>query len=424
LFALYAYPGLMTMDSFDQLEEARAGFYTDSHPPAMALVWKLVDALIAGPFGMLVIQSTAFLAGLYLLLRRVMAPRAAGITASLLFLCPPVVAPLAVIWKDCLMAGSLLLGAAWLADDRRSRQLLGLGACFVATSMRYNAFAATLPLVVLLFQWRPELRWWQRYGIAIGAWLALTVCALGLNGAITDRKMYFWYSTFALADITGTLANVDDTIPDDELRPLLAPTQIQIDSGYHDALRARYKPETFTQLLAGDTALWHMPIRGTTPAPVEQRDAIGHAWREILTSHPGAYVRYRFQVFAEVLGLPGHYQGGGVTRRHWQTPERLAALGIESSTSWYQKRIERYLFTLGKQTGLFHAWPYMLLSLALLAFCRGRRLTFAVLTSGLVMELSLLPLAVTPDYRYSHWLVVCTCVGAVMLIAQRAREPT
>ena len=28
------------------------------------------------------------------------------------------------------------------------------------------------------------------------------------------------------------------------------------------------------------------------------------------------------------------------------------------------------------------------------------------------MELSLLALAVTPDYRYSHWLVVCVCLAS------------
>ena len=45
----------------------------------------------------------------------------------------------------------------------------------------------------------------------------------------------------------------------------------------------------------------------------------------------------------------------------------------------------------------------------------------ALLLSGILMELSLLPIAITPDYRYSHWLVICACTSLAMLVARRAR---
>jgi hypothetical protein len=116
---LYAFPGLMTVDSIQQLTEARASYYTDGHPPAMAWLWHFVDKVIAGPFGMLLLQTTAFLAGLYLLLERAMSPRRAAITASLMFVFPPILTPMAAIWKDCLMAGMFLLGITAMFDDRR-----------------------------------------------------------------------------------------------------------------------------------------------------------------------------------------------------------------------------------------------------------------------------------------------------------------
>lgn len=424
LFVAYAYPGLMSMDSFDQLEEARAWFFTDSHPPAMAALWGIVDRIVPGPFGMLLLQSIAFLIGLYLILRRVANPRAAALLTCLVFLFPPVFAPLVVIWKDCLMAGFLLLGIAALFDERRYVRVLGLAALCAATAMRYNAFAATFPLVMMLFEWEPGKRWLTRYAIAAGAWLAITLLAFGLNAALTDRKMFFWYSTFGLADIAGTLANVDETVPDAELGPLLVPTEIKTDHDFQAALRARYRPDTFGQLIGGDSPLWSVPIRGTTPAPEAQREAIGKAWREILTAHPGAYVRYRFQVFAEALGLTDRFGGGSVMRRHWQIPERLQSLGVASGSSWYQKAVEKRLVRLGKNTGLFRPYAYVLLALALLAFCRRQRDVLAILASGLLMELSLLPLSGTPDLRYSHWLVVCACLGVVMLVARRSHEAT
>src|SRR4051812_33360500 len=63
IFISFAYPGLMSIDSFDQLGEARAWFFTDSHPPAMAALWGLVDRIVSGPFGMLALQTGCFLAG-------------------------------------------------------------------------------------------------------------------------------------------------------------------------------------------------------------------------------------------------------------------------------------------------------------------------------------------------------------------------
>ena len=59
--------------------------------------------------------------------------------------------------------------------------------------------------IVLLFEWRAGQRWLARYAIALGAWLAVTVVALGINALLTDRKMHFWHSSLALADIVGTL---------------------------------------------------------------------------------------------------------------------------------------------------------------------------------------------------------------------------
>src|SRR5437588_4867274 len=153
---------MMTMDSLDQLSEARAGVYSDGHPPAMAAMWRVIDAIVSGPLGMLLIQTAAFLGGLYLVLRRALAPRAAAIAASLLFLFPPVLAPMAVIWKDCIMAGFFVLGTGALFDDRRWVKIAGLACFVVATAVRYNAPAATLPLIGLLFAW-PGLAGWRRY---------------------------------------------------------------------------------------------------------------------------------------------------------------------------------------------------------------------------------------------------------------------
>src|SRR5213075_2476892 len=123
---LYAYPGYMSFDSIWQLSEARSGVLGDAHPPAMSALWGAIDSVIPGPFGMLVIQTVCFLCGAYLVLRRVMAPRAAAVCACVLMLLPPVAAVMGVIWKDGQMAGYLLVGLGLVASPRRGVRLVAL----------------------------------------------------------------------------------------------------------------------------------------------------------------------------------------------------------------------------------------------------------------------------------------------------------
>jgi hypothetical protein len=420
VFLLYAYPGVMTMDSFDQLKEGRAWYFTDSHPPVMAAIWGIVDRFLAGPFGMLVIQSACFLSGLYLILCRAMSRPRAALVAVGLFLFPPVLVPMAVIWKDCLMAGFLVLGIAAMFDDRRWVRLVGLGAFCLATAFRYNALAATLPLVVLLFEWERGQRWLARYAIAAGVWLAITAVALGGNALLTDRKMHFWHSSLALADIVGVLAFVDEDLPDGELRPLLAPTGIRADTGIHAAVRAQYKSYDFQQLLTGDGRLWDVPW--VDPLPEPRRDAISHAWLALIEAHPSAFLRYRLDNFGETLGIHRKFQGAMVVTHAAQYPGMLDYMGVGKGSSGFQEIAEAFTKWCARHTRLFRPHFYALLSLLLLGLCRRQRDVLAIVLSGLSMELTMLGLGATPDYRYSHWLVVATCLAIVMLVARRYHD--
>ena len=417
---LAAYPGTMSLDSFDQLREARNGIYTDSHPPAMAALWAAVEHVVRGPFGMLAIQSASLLLGLAMILWRVFRPVVAAAVASALFLYPPICSPLAVIWKDCVMAGGLVLGIALLTGARRGQKLAGLVVLMIAAAMRYNAFAATLPLIVLLFEWRPGMKWLERYAIAAVTWVAVTVAAIELNGVLADREMHFWAASFALVDITGTVAMTGDTLPDAELGPLLAPTQIQVDHDYQGALRSHYRTCDFVTLIGTPPALWNVVLGGDVPLAEDKRAAITHAWWEIVSRHPSGYAKYRLDSFADVLGMHASFRGTTVLPRHWQNKANLEAFGIPQADPPLAKTAESIAQWTGRRTPLYRPWFYALLALALLWWSRRYREVLAILLSGLVMESTLSILAVTPDYRYSHWLVVATCLGLVLLIAKRA----
>ncbi|MCW5808338.1 MAG: hypothetical protein KIT31_38670 [Deltaproteobacteria bacterium] len=423
---LHAYPGQMTTDSFDHHAEAQAGVYSDGHPPFTSLLWKLVEYVVYGGTGMLILQTATFLAGLYAVLRHTFAPRRAAWIASALFLFPPIAVPFAQIWKDCLMAGFLMLGIAGLASRCRWRRLAALAAFAVATAVRYNAFAATFPLVVLLFEWRPGLAWYKRYAIALAAWLAVTLAAFGANRAITDRETDIWYASLALYDLAGTLAHLDRDVPDAELAPILDGTGVLVRDGIQARASEVFSPRSFLGVISGERRMWAMPAYGIVELPAAQRDAIGRAWRAIVADDPGAYVRYRLAVASAVLGLDGKRASGIVIRREDRVETFAYAQHIPLASSPLQDHMSAGLASLAKVAPIFAPWMYALLALVAIALALATgncRDVIAYAASGLAVEATLVFLASTTDYRYSHWLVVATALSLAILVARRARQP-
>jgi hypothetical protein len=362
------------------------------------------------------------LAGLYLVLRHTFAPRRAAWWTCAVFVSPMVLTVMAVIWKDCIMAGLLAAGIAGLLSRRRWARLAGLAAMLGAAAFRYNAFGATLPLVVLLFEWRPGLRWLPRYALSTAAWLATTFAAFGINGALTDKPMHYWSSSLAVFDIAGTLANVDGVLPDATLRAELAGTRILVDHDIHAAIRAAYTPRDFFPLLTSpEHRLWILPIDGYEPAPEAQRDAIERAFRDVVATYPWAYVKHRMAVMVEVLDLRVTRSMGAVTPREVKYVDAAKALGLTTRWSGVQLALTQAMRWVSRHTPLYTPWVYLVLTLVLIPLAWRQRDVLAMLLSGLVMEGSLVPLVHSRDYRYSHWMVITTIVSCIVLATRRRR---
>lgn len=422
ILIVYAFPGQMTRDSFDHLHESRAGIYSDAHPPIINVLWKICEQIVAGPFGILVFQSGLLLAGLYAIFRHTFEPRRAAWWTAGVFVSPPVLTIMAVIWKDCCMAGLLAAGIAGLLSRHRWARLAGLVAMLGATAFRYNAFGATLPLVVLLFEWRAGMHWLRRYALSAAAWLAITFAAFGINAALTDKPMHYWHSSLAVYDIAGTLANVDGELSDAELRAELAGTELLIGRDILASIRAVYTPRDFFPIL-NDPAhkLWKLPINGYEPAPQAQRDAIQRAWWHTITAHPWPYMKHRFAVMGEALDLRTTRALGAVTRREFLDPAHAAELGLATGWSTTQHKLTWGMKWISRHTPLFVPWVYLVLTLVLLPLAWRQRDVLAILLSGLIMEASLLPLVHSRDYRYSHWMVITTMIACIVLATRRHR---
>ncbi|HYH84438.1 MAG TPA: hypothetical protein VEX60_03085, partial [Pyrinomonadaceae bacterium] len=147
------YPGYMSPDSIYQLAEGRAWSFTDWHPPLMAAVWGVVDRVVPGPFGMLLLQNAAFWGALAVFWR--MTYRRSvwlGLCLVGLGFLPSVLALLSTIWKDVGLGVSLLLASALLytslRTNRRGALLISIPLIFYGYGVRPNAAPAILPLAV------------------------------------------------------------------------------------------------------------------------------------------------------------------------------------------------------------------------------------------------------------------------------------
>jgi hypothetical protein len=298
LFLIYAYPGFTSPDSIHQLDQARTGIYGDWHPPMMSVLWRYCDKLWAGPFLMLVLQSATFLVGVDGILRRFLTPTRAAIATVVTILFPPVLTTMAVIWKDPQMAGYVLAGTACMLSPRYRWKIAGCFLLFLATAVRHNALAATLPIVVVLFVWRDSWTGWRRYALAFGVWIAITGAASVANRLVTQHKDYPWHNSVALFDIAGTVrfSNVKD---DAKLLVLLDGLPL----AYRDQLAERFR-KVYSP--TGHYWLTHEPARVFDLPSVEQMDAVEDGWLRVITKHPGAFLVHRMRVFRDALGASEH----------------------------------------------------------------------------------------------------------------------
>lgn len=409
---LLAYPGVMTFDSAEQLAEARTGIYSDAHPPAMAWLWSLCDFVVRGPLGMLLLQTGLFVVGCYRLLASRVERRLAAWVTLVICLLPQNLLVFFAIWKDCAMAGWVMFGLSLLVapapgDARvpRWRLVLGLACVGLGTAMRHNAFAATVPLVFLVFEVRPGMPWLKRYSLSLLASLAMVTGAFAFNAALTSRKLYFWYNSVAVMDIAGTLHRVSPVLPDSDIAKRLAGTRLRVTADIHAHLNKVHRAGNFLPLIEGEAPLFDLPMTGvTTPLPRDVREALFAAWWSTITDYPRQYLAHRADLWWKHL----HTR----TLLHW----------VPSDPPGEWSRVQRAYLT----ASAWFSWATLVwfLPIVVLVGIVGYRdaLVRALMLSGLGLEASLFFIAPSRDYRYGHWLVVCALCGLVIAAAARANS--
>jgi hypothetical protein len=413
------YPGFMSPDSIGQLHQARAGLFSDWHPPIMSWLWGLFDRLTPGPIGMLLFHSLMFWSGLALWMMLI-APKWPTIGKCLAVLAvglfPPVFALIGTVWKDVGMTAACLLGSALLLLAERKRSLIalafGLIAIWYAVAIRHNAVVAVFPLAVyagkILYEQRflPSTPWRRRDLVTVGLiGLGLLVLLLVTSSAaklqLTKGRTSYPVQQILIHDLTAISIDTGDLLVPAYLfksKPLTVSDLSQI-----------YTPAGVVPLFCCDDSVARLQL---TEDP-ELISELQNLWIRAVLSSPTAYLRHRSQVLGKMLGITEEevcypYHVGIVEN----------GLGIAYEETVLQQVMWGMLGRLGN--GFFRAWIYMAVMATTVVFMIWKRaevlraspLLLAVGVSGLLYGSAYLLVSPDCSFRMHYW----PAVSAVLLV--------
>ena len=417
------YPGFLSTDSVGQLLQAREGVLSDNHPPLMAHIWRLFELVVSGPFPMLLLQLALIVGGVWLVVSRTAVSRTAAaplIIVSTLWM-PPVLAVLGVIWKDILMAGFFISGfgvamrARQLQGATRHRGLLlAVALAWLAVLMRHNAIGGAFGLLGLvffvLFEQKVGARRWTWSLVLAGiSSLAIFSASGAINAKLADRHESFW-QLLAMYDLSGISKAEKRLVFEDAVA-----------SGELDAIFKIANP-TYQNIMRAYSPHYIAPIytqgvfqRTTDPATLE---SLRNAWLGAIKRHPGAYIDHRWRVFRYLIGVDNsnwnpHYMK--IVEREHHSELLLHAHKL----SPLQKAVESVLANRRPIRELFLPVFWLVLTMVLvgvgLAVKLDDHLTFFLAFSGLGYQATLLFGAGSPDFRYSHWMILSAWLALQLL---------
>jgi hypothetical protein len=412
-----AAPGLLTHDQIVQIYSARFNDFTSHYagignqyhsamPPFMTLVWRALDAMVPGQVTMFALQITLYWFAVNVLLLRLRFSAIASIAAcAALFFWPMWMAQGSVVQND-ILGGAIVLLAAALAIDLEHdvpKKTLALCAALVALAglVRFQFWVAIGPLAWLAYSQksfatplREKLLWLA--GPFLAVFLLGTVSThllLNLPPSVTDpsiRKILEY-------DIGGMIA--------ESAKPLTAgATDTIAGAGLNvktltDKARQLYTPDRVDPMITAEgLALDYFPV------PTAKLYSV---WIALFETRSGALVAHRFSAFSRVIGFGSVYDCGPTSGVNVSGPDTPLSDKLHLNypkNAFFVKAITWRYFPAG--TVLFKPWPYLVLTLLCFALIlrsgmRSSRAIVALLSSGLLYELTFFALPQACDIRYS-----------------------
>lgn len=422
LTLLTFYPGVLTVDSSIQLREARSHYFGDWHPPLMAAVWAVLDPVLPGAFGMLLLNSLVFWIGLALVVFLADLPPKGALAAILVIgLYPPIFSTLGVIWKDVNMGGAMLLGfgVLWWAQVHASRlALLPALACFVyASAMRHNAAPALLPMA-----WWAAWIWSEtsspqalRSPSRITALTLLLFVAVVGTASLTNysltRKHFYPTQLVMLHDLAAISLETGQVLLPATLRTTGGPVTL-------DSLRCSYSVDNGGLLNSGTHGACAQFINKILDAAILAD--LQAAWLHALVTYPQTYLAHRWRVFSNQIALGRDRVCYPLNDGRTGDSARFTFTG----TALYGPVMTVHAIA-AYSTPMFRGWLYLVLLAAQVGFLAWHRSSIPGLvlaSSGLLFGLAYFFLSPACPFRYLWWSLLASLVVMVIWAGGRFAE--
>lgn len=397
------WPGIMIWDSSAQYGESLSGVYDDWHPPLMAWIWRLLVPLMPGPGPMLLLQLSLYGAALGGLAWRAWVRgdgrQACWLAATALF--PPTLFLMTMVIKDALMAAMLLAAFALLAHFRdtgnRLSRVSGVALVVIASCLRFNAFLAGVPLLLMAIPL-------QRIASRRARALVLTAAALLLLLAmpVANRLLRAKPSGVQLSLVIFDLAGIAAQSGSDAFPPLPVKDPVAV-------IRGCYSPEAWDPFSWWVDTLCPAHFGMIRHAFDAQRINPEFFWIRAILAHPIAYAQHRLA--------------------HWnidslflvrQVPQYWIVSASDPNIWNYHVQPNRFNRAVIAATWIVTAtplgWPcwWMALAFGVMLLARGKFQIFALASSALLYGFGYGAFGVAAELRYYFWTILAASVAAVM----------
>ncbi len=419
LSVILLWPGLMTNDTIQQLEQAKGvQVLTDWHPAILSILWRALIQ-ITGTVGsifflqLFILWASTFLLSIYLYKK---SNKFIASIPLIFSLSPSVLLISGVVWKDVHMAVALYFAIVLaLYINAKNKQyinilLLTLSAIALtyASLIRHGALIATIPIIIFV-----SMRYYETVRMAIVSAI-LFVVGVVIIGIVLNMLFSVHKSNISSAVMLDDIVNIssDEQIINSEISPG--------SKKYILGLKHNCVTDVNTNLLFACGFKKSEFIKLST----KDYQQVRKLWISAITDHKTEYVKFRLKEYIVFLA-PTYFTTGlniNEVSQRMQRPE----LGLSPPTTSGMRLIGSYERNTVRDFGFImrpYFWLILNLSIVPVVFYKRKNIKnilpiLLISVSGLAYILSYIISYVAVDYRYSYWLVFSTMLGGVLLLAE------
>jgi hypothetical protein len=408
------YPGSMSVDSWQQFQQAVSGSYDDVHPPIMAWVWRYLLWIKKGPEPMLFLHVGMFWSGLFLIWYQLIKQKCHSyLLIPFLGFMPTVLGMIGVIWKDISLGSSLVLVVGLLGHQSKRtniRKFLIVILLFYATAVRHNAVAMTLPFFLiscLVFKGQVYKGLTKEFFKSAFCGVKLLVGCLVVGFVLTrfilkTQKSDMYPSFVFFHDLSYIGEKLDLELVPESFR-----------TSYYSKEQVG---KALKDLRASDGFIYPREAPFKIIHDTQAIEKIKRVWMKNVIDHFPIYLQLRTQLFNSLNCI-----GFGQCRvSHFYMPNEFGG-GIDKMAPW-RSYLERKLSQIAAETLFYSGWFYLVIGIMGLVatyLIQGEWfvISFCLLLSSILYNLSFFITTVTCDFRYLWPATVLTTLGVVLILA-------